>query len=387
VDYTRDCVLFSPAGRVPRFASGLELRFCRRMLIDWVLRQRLLEVDNIRWLERTRVKALLSDPGQRSVIGVTVEPISGSSIVAPDEPTSIHADLVVDATGRGSRIIEWLAALGYAAPPIDEVDPSLGYASRLFRPDPERIRDWKAVEISASAPGNPRAAGLWEVEGGLWLLTLIGTAGQYPPTDEPGFVEFASKLLDPIVVDAIASAEPLGPIAGHRGSKNSWRHFEQLNRFPDGLVVLGDAVCAFNPLYGQGMTVAALAAIELDAVFEGARARSGAPVAGLSFQRRFASKVKPVWMLATSEDYRWPSTTGPRPSFTVRQAHRYLDLLVPLSVKSPEIVEAFLSVANMVRSPACLFYPRILWQLAAHHARSLAAALFRRKPNVIDHVA
>ena len=372
VDYTNDCALIAPAGQVPRFPSNLKIRPCRRTLIDWVVRGRLLAMSNITFLEATRVSGWVTDAGHSRVLGVKLEGMgTDASPASPRAPSELVADLVVDASGRTSRTPEWLKSLGYAAPEEQVVNSFLGYASRLYKKPANFNGKFRAVEVASQPPHNPRAAGLWEVEGDQWLLTLIGAAKEYPPTDEAGFLEFARSLADPLIYESIRNAEPLSPIHGHRGTENRWRHYERLRRFPAGLVVTGDGVCAFNPLYGQGMTLAAMGAEALNDALHRASRDGDTRLLNLAhqFHAKLHKNIGPAWLLATSDDFRWPSTVGGKPDWLTRLSYRYLDLLTPLSLTSREVVEAFLSVANMVKSPLALLHPRILGQLLVSIAR------------------
>ncbi len=372
VDYTNDCALIAPAGQVPRFPSNLKIRPCRRTLIDWVVRGRLLAMTNITFLESTRVSQWVTDASNARVLGVKLEGVGADGAC----PTTLLADLVVDASGRTSRTPEWLKSLGYAAPDEQVVNSFIGYASRLYKKPANFKGKFRAVEVASQPPHNPRAAGLWEVEGERWLLTLIGAAKEYPPTDESGFLEFARSLSDPLIYESVRSAEPLSSIHGHRGTENRWRHYERLQRFPKGLVVMGDGVCAFNPIYGQGMTLAAMGAEALnDTLFRALRAGDH-ELANLArpFHAKLNKNIGPAWLLATSDDFRWPSTVGGKPDWLTRLSYRYIDLLTPLSLTSSEVVEAFLSVANMVKSPAALLHPRILGQLLVSTVRRPAAS-------------
>jgi len=365
VDYTADCVLCSPAGRLPRFPSSLQLRLCRRPIIDWVLRRRRGRHPNITVLQRHAVTGLRSENGR--VTAAWAQPAGGEG-----PPLRLDADLVVDAGGRASGTSQWLQDLGYDPPEEQAINPFLGYASRLFEPPPDHPVDWKAVEIASRPPHNPRAAGLWEVEEGRWLLTLIGTARHYPPADSAGFLAFAQALPDPIIHDAILGAAPLSPIKVYRGLESRWRHYERLKRFPAGLAVLGDAFCAFNPTHGQGMTVAAQGAVVLGRHLMRLRWRKGGALGDLgpAVHREMARFVEPVWKLAVSDDLRWPTTLGGRAGASTRLWNRFQDLAAPLAIRSPALVETFLSVANMVKPASSLFHPRLL----AHLVRLWASA-------------
>src|SRR5262249_6340950 len=147
------------------------------------------------------------------------------------------------------------------------------------------------------------------IEGGRWLVTLTGRGGATPPTDEAGFLEFARNLPSPVLYEALREAEPLSPISGFRGTENRLRHFERLRRWPEGFVVLGDAACAFNPVYGQGMTTAALGAVALGECLKEQRRRGGQP-AGVArrFQQKLAEVTGVPWTLATGEDHRYATT-------------------------------------------------------------------------------
>jgi 2-polyprenyl-6-methoxyphenol hydroxylase-like FAD-dependent oxidoreductase len=377
-DYTGDCILHSAAGRVPQFVSGLELRLCRRPLIDWVLLQRLRSNNRIQFHERTKVTGLITDNGFTRVTGVKLESGANTSSGPPGE---LLADYVIDATGRGSKLPAWLEALDYRAPREQVINAFLGYASRLYRKPTEQTAAWKAIEIACRPLQNPRAAGMWEVDSGRWLLTLIGTARTYPATTEAGFLEFARLLPEPIVYETIRNAEPISPIHGYRGTENRFRHYEELRRFPEQLAVLGDAMCAFNPTYGQGMTVAAMSALELDQLLGQVRTRHDMAAIGPRLHRRIAKLVQPAWLLAITEDMRWPTTEGASPSPWTRAAYWYVDRLTQLATTTPLVVEEFLSVANMIRPSHALVRPAIL----ARVARAELSRLFVKHDRIASH--
>ncbi len=358
-DYTRDFVLVSHGRRLPRFPSGIELRLCRRMHIDHALLTLLAGEPRVRVRDRSAVKGLLWSADRSRVLGVELA-----------SAERLHAELVVDATGRGSRVSRWLSDAGYEAPREQVVDAHLGYATRLFERAEHDAADFRAVEVAAVPPHNPRAAGLWEIEGGRWLLTLIGTAGQHPPTDHEGYMAFAAQLADPLVYETIRRARPLTDAVPFTGTANRFRRYERLKRFPSALLVVGDARCAFNPLYGQGMTIAAL---EADALHRALRkSRSRGELDHLALRRHFERSIAPVlataWLLATSEDLRWQETEGERNPLS-SLALAYFEQLVALSPESPALIETFLRITNFERSPLALARPRILVDLATAYVR------------------
>ena len=214
---------------------------------------------------------------------------------------------MVVADGRNSRLPDWLAALGYEPPQETVVNSFQGYASRLYRPPAGFEADWKALYIQQAPPADPRGGVVSPVEGGLWLVSLIGGDGDYPPTDEAGFLDFARSLRSPALYEAIAEAEPLTPIVGQRATENRLRHYDRLGRLPEGVVVVGDAVCAFNPVYGQGMTAAAIGAEVLDRWLRGESSRRS-PGRGRVFQHALAQATAAAWQLSTART----TASGPR---------------------------------------------------------------------------
>jgi flavin-dependent dehydrogenase len=274
----------------------------------------------------------------------------------------LPAALVVDASGRESRAPDWLRALGYAAPAETTINALLGYASRWYRQPDAAGQDWQGLLINPQAPHQPRSGVIYPIEGQRWIVTLIGTAGNYPPTDDAAFLDFARALDHPALYEAIATAEPLTPIAGYRRTENRLRHYEQLARMPDGFVALGDAVCAFNPVYGQGMTVAAVGAETLDDVLREhpARAATGEGGRTAGFQRRLSRATATAWLMASGTDLNWPTTVGGRVGWRDRLVQRYLDRLMWLTSEDAAAHQVFIEVAHLLRPPANLFAPRIV---------------------------
>ncbi len=264
LDATRDVAWMNPYGWYVRFPGDLLLLASTRDLIDWGVRGRVAALPNVRIHQGADVAGLIRGPGDGArVAGVRLRSRTAGAEVDRGG-AELAADLVVVADGRNSRLPEWLTALGYEPPEETVVNSFQGYASRFYRPPAEFESDWKALYIQQAPPGDPRGGLVSPVEGGRWLVSLVGGDGHYPPTDEAGFLDGVRTLRIPDLYEAIRDAEPLGPIVGYRATENRLRHYERGGCWPEGLVALGDAVCALNPVYGQGMTTAVLGAEVLD---------------------------------------------------------------------------------------------------------------------------
>jgi 2-polyprenyl-6-methoxyphenol hydroxylase-like FAD-dependent oxidoreductase len=347
VNWPRDLLWLGAAGWGQRFDLNFSLICARRELVEWRVRQRVLASARLRLVQEHDVTELLATPDGGSVRGIRLHSRADGST------HELDASLVVDASGRGSRAPEWLQALGYPAPRQTVVNAFLGYASRQYEPPLGFQADWRALFLQAKAPHTTRAGGLFPIEGGRWIVTVAGVGRDYPPTDDEGFLEFVRGLRTPILYEAIKDARPVTPIAGYRRTENQLRHYAELRRFPERLVVLGDAACAFNPIYGQGMSVAAESALVLNDWLSQAEP-------SLAFQRRLASSVATPWLLATGEDYRYPTTEGGRRDLSTRLMHRYFDRLIQVALVDPVVSRAFLNVLHLLAPPKVLLQPRIV---------------------------
>jgi 2-polyprenyl-6-methoxyphenol hydroxylase-like FAD-dependent oxidoreductase len=358
-DAGKEFLTVSIFGRIAPFQTGMQMLLCSRNLIEWRVRQRLGVYENVRILSHVEVSGVLAQEDNRRVAGVQLRPRAGES-----SPNTLTADLVVDCSGRGSSAPEWLAGMGYPKPETTVVNSHLGYSTRWYK-QPARGLPWKGIIIAVKPPDNPRLGAALSIEGGQWIVTLAGTAGLYPPTDEDGFLEFARQLSDPILYNAIPQAEPVSQIFAYRRTENQWRHFERLKNWPVGFIVMGDAACCFNPIYGQGMTAAAQGADLLDELL-GAEPDVFTTSFGKNFQNRLAMLLGTPWLMATSEDFRWGNTEGKRPGPVVRLVQRYLDRVIKLACQDANASRAFMEVVQLLQPPASLFRPRILIPALLH---------------------
>ncbi len=356
-DALQDAEWLTPAGLGVRCPSNLRFLGATRDLIDWTVRRHVLAEDRIKVRQEVDVKSLRVAEGR--VIGVTVEDRSTSTKAL--EP--LDGDLVIDGSGRGTRTPQWLEALGYPRPRETVVNGFLGYSSRLVRPPTGSTHNWKMFYIQCAPPFRRRGGVIASVEGGRWVVTLVGGGKDYPPTDEDAFRDFARSLADPRFAAAYEAAEPLTPIVGTKTTENRLRHYEELPRRLEGYLVIGDAACAFNPVYGQGMSTAALGAETLEACL---RASPAATLAGLPerFQSNLAKANTRAWLLATGEDYRYQEVEGPPPAWSAKIAHRYFDRVMLLTTRNPGIRLKFMEVLHLIRSPASLFTPDVLARAA-----------------------
>lgn len=358
-----DALVLTPAGWLDRRPNGWPMHSASRPLFEGVLRRRVRDLPSVTILDGHDVIALLTSPDCRQVTGMVLRRLDNSA-----DTTELVADLVVDASGRGSRAPAWLSEAGYPAPATTRVDPDVGYGARIYRIPPDFNADWQAALLFSEPPSMPRSGYLLPIEDRQWMLGLMGAAGQHPPTDEDGFAAFIRSLRHPIIADVLASAEPVTPIRAYRGTANRLRHYERMAHRPDRFVVLGDGVCAFNPVYGQGMTTAAIAAETLDACL-GTQRPDGL---ARRFQRQLARRNADPWMLSTAEDLRFPTTTGMHVNTATRLMHRYLDRLLPVVLQDLRIAEIYLQVFGMLARPTALFAPRILVATARGKSRAVA---------------
>ncbi len=354
----RDVGYLSAYGWSPCFEPTIPFRTASRPLLEQRLRRRVLALDRVSVLGGRQVTGLLASPGGDRVHGVVHGGPGGGE-------ERLEADLVVDASGRGSRAPGWLERLGRSTPDESVVDSFAGYATRTYEDIPPLLDGWKSVFLLGT-PENPRGGVILPIENGRAQVTVVGLVRDYPPTDEEGFAAFAGTLRGPHLRRAMDSARPVSDIQGTRSTANRWLHYERLRDQPAGLVVVGDAACTFNPIYGQGMTVAASGAVLL-----GELLRRSVPAERFPrlFQRELAARLAPVWSMATSSDFRFPATSGKR-SPGMRVAHAYFDALLRLGVQDPEVTRTVSQVLQLLAPPGLLLRPGLVVRAVAHAMRA-----------------
>jgi len=352
---------FSPAGWAPQFSPDLnDLILFSRDLLDWQIRRRLAENTNVHFLQGGTVTGLLANASRAKIAGVSVR------FRDRHNPGNIHAenlyaDLVVDASGKVSKTPQWLKSLGWEPPQETVINAFVGYASRIYKCS-GKLSDTVPVFVSTAPPFRTRGGAIFPIEGNRWLVSVAGGDRDYPPTDEAGFVEFARSLPTPTIYHAIKDAEAITPVYSYRGTENRLRHYDRLSRYPENLAVIGHAVCAFNPVYGQGMTVAALDAQMLDKCLQKQRERypeGDLTGFGRQFQQKLAKLHTIPWTFAISQDSRYRGSTGAKLNLGTRLTIYYMDLVLKVLVGDAKVCQAFLEVLHMIESPAVLFHPSI----------------------------
>jgi hypothetical protein len=280
-----------------------------------------------------------------------------------------------------------LVDLGYQAPEEETINSGLGYASRFYEKPADWPAGWEGIIVNGRPPDNPRAGVIMPIENDKWHVTVGGFAGNYPPTDEEGFLEWARQLPDPSIYEAIRVAEPITPIRGYRTPQNRLRHFERLGRWPEGFIVTGDAVSAFNPIYAQGMTVAAMDA-ELLKESLGRQRRSPRPGFERRFQKELAKVVAAPWLISSGEDLRWGvESTGAKSALSTEFTHRYMDLVLRRARKDAVVARTYMNVVNMVEPPRSLFGPKVLPRVLWEATKQIGAALGKRASDPEEELA
>lgn len=353
VNWTRDLVTFTPAGWNPRFDSEYATRTCSRGLLEQLVRREAAAIPNLTIEPRCEALDVISDEARSTITGLKVRYRDR----AEDAVETLSADLIVDAAGRTSRGLDWLATLGYAAPDETVINAHVGYATRVYRRPRDGRGDWRSMMIRSRPPFGLRGGLIYPIENDQWLVNVAGAGDERPPLGDDAFLDFTRTFMHPAIYEAIKNAEPLSPVHAYQRTENRLRHFERLTRWPDNFIMLGDAACAFNPTYGQGMSVAALEAEALDGWLRSARS-------ALRFQHELMSVVRAPWLMATNEDARLPHVEGARPGRTDKVFQNYIDTFIWLCAEDTRMLDTFMGVSQLILPPTALFRPAHLIKVA-----------------------
>jgi 2-polyprenyl-6-methoxyphenol hydroxylase-like FAD-dependent oxidoreductase len=346
LDMTRDIAWYDRGGVVAESPTPLSALYASRPLFEHVVRERVRDTSDIRLRDGCHFVDYRHDsPGNR-VTGVRFRDERGAE-------TTLDAALTVDATGRTSRTPAWLERHGYPVPDVDRVTVDVTYSTvRITRPP-----DARRGVLIAPEPRRPRGAAMLPVEDDRWEVLLQGLHGERAPVDRERFVEWADALPLSDIATQLRDREWTSEIRRYPFPASVRRHYHALSRFPDGLVVTGDAIASFNPVYGQGMSVAALDALALHHELP-----IGIDGLGPRVFERVADVVHEAWRTAVGNDFIFERTTGPEP-FATDLLNGYASRLVAGAHDDGTLTEAFMRVFRLERPARSLLHPRILWRV------------------------
>jgi 2-polyprenyl-6-methoxyphenol hydroxylase-like FAD-dependent oxidoreductase len=335
--------------RLAPAATGLTCVSAARPVLESHVRSRVEALPNVRLLEEHDIVGLIATADRTRVTGARVQPREvGSSEI------ELAADLVIDATGRGSRSPVWLEELGYSRPREDRIKINLTYTTRHYRLPDESILQGDMSINPVSSPSHPRGAFFSRIENGRCVLSCTGVLGDSAPTDSDGFIDFVRSLPVTDVYDVIRDAEPLDDAVSFRYPASVRRHYEELDRLPGNFLILGDAACSFNPVYGQGMTVAALESLTLRDHLS-----AGTPPQPVAFEKAIAKVIDVPWQISAGGDLAYPEVEAPRPMM-VKIMNKYMAKLQAAATKDGAVTRTFMRVAGLVEPPQALMKPGMM---------------------------
>lgn len=320
-----------------------------RPLLEFGVRRAMQKIPNVAFLDEHDFVGLVPDPDRRQITGVRIATQRG-------DETVLSADLVVDATGRGSRSPTFLRDLGYDRPPVDEVEVRIAYATL-----PVRIARGTLHELFAAVlpvPERPKIFIILACEQDTYLVLGGTVGGQEPPADRDELLDFIADFAPRHVVAAVRAAEPLGKVSQYRIPSNRWRRYDKLARMPTGLLVFGDAICSFNPIYGQGITIAAIEA----EILRGCLTR-GVRDLTPRFYRQSGKAIRTAWRTAVSSDLALPQVPGRRP-LSMRLTNAFIDRVLTATETDAVVAGQFLRVIWMLDSMMTLLRPSIVLRVA-----------------------
>lgn len=321
-----------------------------RPLLECHVRRRVQTLQNVTILADHDVAELTATSDRTRVTGVRAIDRAGGA------ERMFTADLVVDAMGRAARTPAFLESLGYGRPAEDHVVVHTTYATQLLRISPDALSEM--VVIVSPTAERPAGMFIFRNEDDNWLFTVFGMAGRQPPTDLAGMLTFAESYTPEHVLAAVRAAEPIGPAVQHRLPSSQWRRYDKMRHFPEGLLVCGDAMCSFNPIYGQGMSVAAMEAMALRAAL-----RHGTNGLARRYFRAAAKVINVAWGLGAGSDLAFPGVTGKR-TVTMRFTSRFADWVLGACETDAMVNAQFFKVTGLVDPPSRLLNPRFILRVA-----------------------
>jgi 2-polyprenyl-6-methoxyphenol hydroxylase-like FAD-dependent oxidoreductase len=333
---------------IKKTETGLVCISAGRPRLEEEIRERVRALSNVRFLDEADIVGLIASDDRQRITGVRIQRHADGA----DEEV-LPAELVVDATGRGSRTPRWLTELGYPEVPEERVKIDLTYTTADFATLPfDPIGDGVGL-VCVANPAQPRGGTLARIPG-RYQLSLYGFLGDHAPTDRAGFLAYAKSLPVPEIYRAVEHAEMITEPVAMKFPADVRHHYERMDRLPAGLLVVGDAACIFNPIYAQGMTVAAIGALVLRKHLE-----LGQPPKPRAFFKDLAAVIDAPWDMAAGGDLGFPGVQGKR-TLKVRMGNSYIPMLQSAAARDARLSDAFLRAAGLVDPPQALMRPGVI---------------------------
>jgi 2-polyprenyl-6-methoxyphenol hydroxylase-like FAD-dependent oxidoreductase len=355
-----DCISFGAAGHLLGTQTTLHDEFTAyvpsRPHLEWQIRRRAMAIPNVDVVRRG-VAEPRYEPAEERVTGVLLD--------ANDESSAVQADLVVDATGRGTRLPAWLEQWGFGRPTEDTVDVGIKYATHQVRIPDNLIKE--KVVVAGANREKPVGLGMLLYEDGLWGLTTFGTGKVEPPHDFEGMCALADDILPSHVSVALRQGEPVGDVAFHAYPTSRWRRYDQMKRFPTGIIPLGDAVVSFNPTFGQGMTMTSIQARNLQTVLS-----SGDHDIAGRLAKATAKTTWPVWAMTAIGDLSLHNATGDA-RWWYKPVGGLFDQFLGAAETDPVLAEWFLRRFSLLDSLYMVPSPRLIGRTIRHNMRLFVA--------------
>ncbi|WP_075185104.1 thioesterase domain-containing protein [Teredinibacter haidensis] len=358
-------------GRIPRYQSDIWLYGCSRPLLEWHIHQQLTAISNIQIMEQSEVKSLLYDRDTNCVTGVSLQQNK-------DAQHDVVADIVVDSGGRTAKTLKWFEALGFDKPEETIIQPPVVYSCRAFKKPANFKSDWKLLAVYPDDVGSSSGGFVNPIENDQWMVTLWGV-GQALSRDDSLFLEFARSLPSPDLYNAIKYAEPISSVYTRRKTVSRINHFEKLDKRPEKFFAVGDTVCSYNPVYGQGMTSAVLGAVTLGETFAD-HPKDTPHLAGI-FHKKLAEVNIQIWQRGTMDDLRWSDTLDENPTLKneIEVRTKFMERIWELAIHDTQVAELVWSVMHFLKPVNELMTLEIQSKLAKYEAEKMQAGISQAK--------
>ncbi|MGF6952186.1 2-polyprenyl-6-methoxyphenol hydroxylase-like FAD-dependent oxidoreductase [Neobacillus sp. B4I6] len=330
-----------------KFHAGISIIQQSRPFLEWHIQRRLEMIPNISFLYGAKAKRMLINSDSTSIIGVEIQKEGEGAI-------PLNADLVVDATGAGSNSTNWLRQLGFDGPQKTEVKVNLFYASRIYCSLSPKNKDWGNLLVYPNPPRQNRGGSISPIENQRWMVTLLGYGVESPPSTVEEFINYAKSLEQPDVYEAIKNGTPETDVSVYRFPALRRFHYEKLQRFPNGLIVIGDAFYRIDPVFGQGMSIAALEAVALKKELQKALNKNKLSQISKNTHRSFSKIIDVPWLIALTEDFRFTHTDGAKP-FGLPLLKWYVKRVILACESNQKVYGKLINVLQLKAHPISLF--------------------------------